>query len=319
MKEKILEIIKNNKHPFKVKDFLNIYDEIKNITVILNKFNASRSERAYFIINELKDRPMCKECKSEYVDYISAGKYRLFCSVKCKCKNKDNKEKVKNTFLKNHGIINNFQDKNILKKALKNIKENTKKGRETYYNKTGFYSPIQNKVVKEKIKNTNLERYGVENPYQSNEIKEKIKNTNLERYGYQYYQSTNEFKQFMIENNPLHDEEIFNKSQNNRYKKKKYIFPSGRVEYVQGYEPQVINELINHFEEDDIICGKGLPEIWYKFEGGKHRYYPDIYIKSRNMIIEVKSIWTFYNDYEKNLAKANGCKQKNYSFWFSII
>ena len=43
-----------------------------------------------------------------------------------------------------------------------------------------------NKQKKERVKNTNLERYGVINTFQSEEKKQKIKKTNLEKYNVEY-------------------------------------------------------------------------------------------------------------------------------------
>lgn len=45
---------------------------------------------------------------------------------------------------------------------------------------------IHSKEAKEKIKQTNLEKYGVDNPAKSKEIQKKIKQTNLEKYGVEY-------------------------------------------------------------------------------------------------------------------------------------
>jgi hypothetical protein len=42
---------------------------------------------------------------------------------------------------------------------------------------------MQCNKIKEKSKQTNLERYGVENPMQLNFYKEKLKHTMLEKYG----------------------------------------------------------------------------------------------------------------------------------------
>ena len=57
---------------------------------------------------------------------------------------------------------------------------------------------ISNKLnsdeVKEKTKNTNLERYGVENPSQSMEIKEKIIESNRERFGCDFPLQSDEIK-----------------------------------------------------------------------------------------------------------------------------
>jgi len=55
-----------------------------------------------------------------------------------------------------------------------------------------------------------------------------------------------------------------------------------------------------------------------KIEDKRRRYYPDIYIKSQNKIIEVKSDYTFHKDYEKNLAKAQGVLALDYDFEFRI-
>ena len=52
------------------------------------------------------------------------------------------------------------------------------------YNNLKFLASIRNKISKEKIRQTNLERYGATSPFGSPKIQEKIKRTNLERYGY---------------------------------------------------------------------------------------------------------------------------------------
>jgi hypothetical protein len=50
------------------------------------------------------------------------------------------------------------------------------------------------------------------------------------------------------------------------YSKKEYVFPSGRIDQIQGYEHFALDELIinEKIEESDIITGcKNVPEIWY--------------------------------------------------------
>jgi len=49
-----------------------------------------------------------------------------------------------------------------------------------------------------------------------------------------------------------------------------------------------------------------------------HRYYPDFYIKKDNKIIEVKSIYTYNIDIEKNLLKQKACLDAGYNFEFWI-
>ena len=80
------------------------------------------------------------------------------------------------------------------------------------------------------------------------------------------------------------------------YCKKEFIFPSGKTEFVQGYEHFALNELLKleNVKENEIIIGtKNVPKIWYKDHNDMlHRHYVDIFIPSKNLCIEVKSIWT---------------------------
>ena len=76
--------------------------------------------------------------------------------------------------------------------------------------------------------------------------------------------------------------------------------------------------MISIGDEDDIVCGKNLPEIWYYMKNKMHRYFADIYIKSKNMIIEVKSTYTLVADELKNKLKRQACSDAGYVFWFAI-
>ena len=50
----------------------------------------------------------------------------------------------------------------------------------------GVENPLKSDIIKEKVKQTNLNHYGVEHASQSNIVKEKIKRTNLKRYGVEH-------------------------------------------------------------------------------------------------------------------------------------
>jgi len=107
-------------------------------------------------------------------------------------------------------------------------------------------------------------------------------------------------------------------------KYKEVTLPSGRVVKLQGYEPQVLEQLLQTYTEEDIVCevksiNKELGKILYNFEGKERRYYPDFYIKSTNTIIEVKSQWTFDKWKEKNLAKEQACLQQGFNFEFIVL
>ena len=71
------------------------------------------------------------------------------------------------------------------------------------------------------------------------------------------------------------------------------MMPSGMIVKYQGYENLALDELVQQYEEEDILTGRtNIPTIDYYINDKKHVYFPDIYIKSENKIIEVKSEWT---------------------------
>ena len=118
----------------------------------------------------------------------------------------------------------------------------------------------------------------------------------LKRYGVEHY---------------MQNTEIFYKAQKSGFTLKKYTFPSGRIELVQGYEPFAWNYILNveNINEDDIVVNcRTLPEIWYDHpaDSKRHRYYPDGYITSTNTFIEVKSEYTYNRDLGINDAKCRG-------------
>jgi hypothetical protein len=56
--------------------------------------------------------------------------------------------------------------------------------------------------------------------------------------------------------------------------------------------------------------------IPYTLNGVKRLYYPDVYIKSINTIVEVKSAWTLSKGMEDGSipAKREACLSANYNF-----
>jgi len=114
-------------------------------------------------------------------------------------------------------------------------------------------------------------------------------------------------------------EKIFNSS----YRYKDYILPSGKIVKIQGYESKAINELLQIYDENDIIIGarsinKEIGRISYLLNNKEHTYIPDIYIKSINTIIEVKSNWTYYKNESINIIKKDACLNKGFNFKFMI-
>ena len=71
-------------------------------------------------------------------------------------------------------------------KELKFNKRVKEKKKQTNLDRYGVEYPIQSKKIKDKVKQTNLDRYGVENSMQSEEIRNKMHQTMLDRYGVEH-------------------------------------------------------------------------------------------------------------------------------------
>lgn len=96
---------------------------------------------------------------------------------------------------------------------------------------------------------------------------------------------------------------------------KQYKFPSGEIRNIQGYENIALDELVKIYKEDDIITKRReMPKIIYELKGKEHRYYPDIWIKPINKIIEVKSCYTYRKELIKNINKGLATRKLGYHF-----
>lgn len=165
----------------------------------------------------------------------------------------------------------------------------------------------------EKAKATCMEKYGVDNAGKNEEIKKKIKDTFNTNYGC-HPKTTKDVQDKwkatclkVYGGHPNQNKEVQAKSEASSYKFKDYMMPSGEIVKVQGYEHIALDELVQIYEEDDIMVGRSnIPTIDYYINDVKHVYFPDFLIKSENKVIEVKSEWTIQlkrgNVEEKALA-----------------
>ena len=210
------------------------------------------------------------------------------------------------------------------------LPEVIEKNKQSHIKHWGDYA-MRNKYIVEKRNDTLIERYGGVG-MASEELYSKMKNTNMEKYGVEYYSSTNDWYDRCVKT-ALEKygkewvskvDSINAKQQSGGYSYYDFEFPSGKVVRVQGYEPKVLAKLVVDYNEDDIIVGVQniIDEIGffhYEYENETHRYYPDIYIKSENRVIEVKSTYTFNKEKEKNLLKRESVLNKNINFNFIIL
>ena len=107
----------------------------------------------------------------------------------------------------------------------------------------------------------------------------------------------------------------YDKQEKNSKSFKQFTFPSGEIRNIQGYENIALDELVKKFKEHDIITKRTeMPKIIYELKGKKHRYYPDIWIKSINKIIEVKSCYTYKKELIKNINKSLATRKSHFDF-----
>lgn len=189
--------------------------------------------------------------------------------------------KIENTYMNQYGVKSN-----LLIKSVRDAQKNTKllnHGNENYNNT-------------EKTKLTNLEKYGTTSPLINENIKNKTLSTNLKKYGVAY---------------PIQNEEIFNKNQQSGRKIKTHNILN--INFQGSYEKDFLDFCVLHH----IDVNKIAP-IPYKFNNKKNIYFPDFFIKSKNLIIEIKSEYYYSRYLEKNLAKQKTCLEQGYNFLFVI-
>jgi hypothetical protein len=201
------------------------------------------------------------------------------------------------------GLINNITWSNYIVQINKSV-ENIYSCHKCHFNKTRIkfvekygVENIQNlDKIRNKIKKTCIEKYGVSNAFKSVVVKDKIKKTMLERYGVDH---------------PMKNLEIFNRAQKNSYRTIKY--KHSELYYKGTYELDFIEFCI----KNEINIENG-PTIKYFLNLKDRRYFSDFYLPEYNLIIEVKSTYTFNDDYEENLTKKEFSIKSGYNFIFII-
>ncbi len=89
-----------------------------------------------------------------------------------------------------------------------------------------------------------------------------------------------------------------------------FTFPSGRVIVCEGNEIDYLQEMENNYKEDDIISSVlEVPSVSYpsllsdNIYLQRSNYFPDFYIKSLNLMIEVKADFTLRHQFANNMLK----------------
>lgn len=217
-----------------------------------------------------------------------------------------NQRKKRETFIKNYGVDN--PSKSDL------IKEKKKK---TCFNNYGVESGLN---LRDRVKEGMISKYGVEHALQSDFIKDKMYEKLIIKYGVNNISKLLYVKSKKIKtciknygvNNPMKRKDIFEKWLISAYK----IIYYNEELFAQGtYEL----DFLNYCEEKGIInlISNG-PSLEYELEGKNHIYHSDFFIENHNLIIEVKSRYTYNYHLDKNLAKEKYSKLNGYNFIFLI-
>ena len=269
---------------------------------------------------------ICDLCNNNYI--ISFAKYNInmkrngFYSCK-KCALEKRTEKFKNnnlslnsyyqkkkkeTFIRNYGVDNPSKSEYIKEKKKNTLLENygvnytsevNKLQKEGMIRKYNVSHPSQSEEIKSRMKTKLIDNYGVDNVSKLDFIKDKKKETCFRNYGvYSPSQSTI----------------IFKKQLSSAYK---IIYYNDELFSQGSYELDFLNYCENNSIIDLISNG---PSIEYILESNNsnHTYHSDFFIEKINLIIEIKSSYTYNIDLDKNLMKRKYSKLNGYNFIFII-
>jgi hypothetical protein len=272
-------INKGNKSPILDEKGIKRFDKILYDKIIefkelhqvkdLDKF----SELLLRYLNNIVKDPICKHCNINNTKFkqFSFGYYD-YCSTKCSSNSNDKQEDIRNTCLEKYGHINVAHGKGIKEKI------------EATNLRLYGGNPSKNEKVKEKFKQTCLERFGVDHQWKSTIVQEKIKQTTIKRYGFENALKNKEIKEKVkktsIENglwykwnskqieNLLYYRKAVAYYSNANYRKYYYqINPDklkrSRYEYNLDHIYPVIEGWKNNVDPKDISHPNNLQLLWY--------------------------------------------------------
>lgn len=279
---------------------------LETLDDICEEFELTKSNETAKRIREITLQGKCKNCGNEFSKSFNAinqsrGPYCQSCVTINKSmilhgvKNqlispKANLKRVK-TVRDKYGTDNVFQIKEICEKIKQDL-----------LTKTGYDNCMKNPETKKRRRELCFKRHGVSSVMQIPHTRfdnlpvtiKRREETCLKKYGV---------------SNPMQISEIAEKCMLSGVTKEYTLPDSGDIMLIDGYEHHALNYLFQFYGEEDIAIGRrNVPEIWYDFDNKKRRYYTDIYIRSENKCIEVKSTYTFEWKKEQNLAKQQAVK-----------
>ena len=157
-----------------------VFEDAEKIGVIesyVNEYihfrdNMSMSEKIYCLLHDISIQPICPVCGSEVVFRDRTYGYSTYCSTKCSSNSPNTKNMKIQTCLVKYGETHALKSQKIKEKQ-----------KQTNLDRYGAESVAQLDEIKLKKIRTNLLKYGETHPHKLSKTIDKQKQTNLERYG----------------------------------------------------------------------------------------------------------------------------------------
>jgi hypothetical protein len=190
-----------------------------------------------------------------------------------------NRKKAKETLLKKYGVNH-----------ISKIPGHYEKINRTMNKRYGKHFSKTPEFIKKFSKTVN-NHFGVNYPMQSETVKKKTRETLKSRYGVENIsQLRSNFEK--IQESSLRINE----------------FKDTGLKYQGSFELDFLEKFY------DKIHIENAPSIKYLFEGKNHIYFPDFYIKTLNLIIEIKSSYFYNKDVEKIKQKEIALKKEGFNY-----
>jgi hypothetical protein len=283
----------------------------------------------------------CKKCNNVKVRKTNLERYGVVSNSQLKSNKKMVKEKWQSKTEDEKNLIVNNRKETCLEKygvdTYTKTEEYKIKSKETWMERYGVENPSYSETVREKRVKTKLKNFGFINNSQTEEWKHRIyeiwQNRSKEeidiilenrritcnlKYGVDNYTQTDEWREKTIETcrikygYPSHNQcpIIHDKQQKSGLKTKKY--DNTELVYQGTYELDFLEKYHDRLKIEKIN------PIQYFLNENSHYYHPDFYLPEYNLIIEVKSSYTYNYDLDKNLAKKEYSIKSGYNFMFII-
>lgn len=108
----------------------------------------------------------------------------------------------------------------------------------------------------------------------------------------------------------------------NSYRKTQTVMQNtARVMELQGHEQFGLRDLLKTYSPNEILHRRcDMPIILYRLDDQTQirRYIPDYWIPKENLIIEIKSVFTFEIAHKMNMAKQLACVKSGFQFEFRL-